>query len=91
MAFSEFEKSPAARLDYSFDWETYLDGQGTILSSSWSTDDGITVESDLFTNTTTTAYVSGGVEGNSYFISNTVSTTNGLTVTRSFIVKVVLR
>ena len=91
MALTTFDKSASATLDYTFDWATYLNDQGTISASSWSADSGLTVESDAYTNTSTTAFISGGAEGNSYVVSNTIETTNGLTVTRSFIIKVELR
>ena len=91
MSYTEFEKSPASVLDYSFDWSQWLESGQTISTSSWAADDGLTIDSDTKSNTKTTAIVSGGVEGNSYFVSNTVVTNDGLTVKRSFIIKSVFR
>jgi hypothetical protein len=91
MSYTEFQKSPASVLDYSFDWSQWLESGQTVATSSWSADTGLTIDSDTQSNTKTTAIVSGGVEGNSYFVSNTVVTNDGLTVKRSFIIKVVFR
>lgn len=91
MSYTTFEKSPASVLDYSFDWSEWLEAGQTIATSSWSYDPGLTIESDTNTTTKATAFISGGTEGNSYFVSNTVVTNDGLTVKRSFIIKVVFR
>lgn len=91
MSYTTFEKSPASVLDYSFDWSEWLQAGQIIETSSWSSDTGLTIDSDAKTTTKATAFISGGVEGNSYFVSNTVVTNDGLTAKRSFIIKVVFR
>ena len=91
MAYTTFEKSPASVLDYSFDWSSWLASGQTVSTSTWTADSGMTIDSDTKSNTKTTAIVSGGTEGNSYFVSNTVVTNDGLTVRRTFIIKVVVR
>lgn len=91
MAYTTFEKSPASVLDYSFDWSQWLEAGQTVATSSWTADTGMTIDSDTKTTTKTTAFVSGGIEGNSYFVSNTITTNDGLTVKRSFLIKVIFR
>jgi len=88
MSYTEFDKSPDAVLDYTFDWSQWIPLPGTIQSSTWSSDDGITIDSNLYTDDKATVFLSGGVIGRKYIVSNTIVTNTGLTETRSFIVHV---
>jgi len=91
MEYAQFDKSPTAVLDYTFDWSQWIPSPGIIQSSTWSADNGITIDSDVYTTDSTTVFLSGGTQGSRYFISNTIETNTGLTETRTFIVKVELR
>jgi len=76
-------KTPAATLDYKVDWVDWLDGD-TIASSTWLVDDqALVVESDSNTLTTATAWVSGGVDGLAYVLSNHITTAAGRIDVRS--------
>lgn len=91
MAFTTFEKSATSVLDYTFDWSEWLVGSDTITSSSWELESGLTQSNATYGDTQSTVFIGGGSEGSSYFVSNTVETSEGLTATRSFIIKVTLR
>jgi hypothetical protein len=71
-------KRAAEVLDYTFDWLTkeWLESDETIATSSWVASDGITVDTDTNTTTTTTVWVSGGTSGQTYKLTNTITTSN---------------
>lgn len=76
MAFKKFKKDPQAVLDYVIDWSAWLE-EDTISASEWSAPDGITVVTDSFTDTTATVWLSGGAVGESYDVTNGISTDGG--------------
>ena len=83
-----FIKDPDAVLDYKNDWSAWLDDD-TIAASTWTAlSDEITIDSDSFDDTTTTAWISGGVAGQSYIITNHITTASGREDDRSFKVTV---
>jgi hypothetical protein len=71
-----FYKDPDAKLDYGFDWATWL-GSDTISSSSWTVDAGLTQVSDTNDTTTTTVWLEGGTVGVSYKAVNRIVTVGG--------------
>ena len=79
-----FVKDPNAILDYSLDWAPWLDGD-TLTSSTWVVDSPLSVVSgsEVFDNTTTSLFISGGVQGTSYTITNSITTAGGRTDDRS--------
>lgn len=87
-----FKKDPDATLDYSFDWSAYLTPLGdTIQTATWIPDTGLTVVSSAKTNTTATAFVSGGTAGDSLTLTCRIVTTGGRTDDRSITLKIVNR
>jgi len=79
-------KSPDAVLDYLEDWGGWLAGD-TIASSSWAASDpGLEVESGDATDSVTTVWISGGVEGRRYTVTNTIVSAGGRTASRSITV-----
>lgn len=66
-------KDPSAVISYGFDFTSWL-GTETILTSVWTVPAGITKDSDSKTNTTTTIVLSGGTTGQTYVITNTITT-----------------
>lgn len=84
-----FVKDPAAVLDYSLDWGPWLSAD-TISNSSWVVESGISIESgsEVFDTTTTGLFISGGVHGENYLVTNQIITTGGKTDERSFQIKV---
>ena len=83
MAIRTFIKDPDARLDYTIDWETWLDGDTITTSTSgstWTLPSGINASSSPVhskTLTTATAWVTGGTEGEEYTLVNTIHTDAG--------------
>lgn len=78
-----FNKDPNAVLDYTFDWTAWL-GDDTIASSSWIVPVGISSGGAVFSSTTTTIWLTGGIAGTSYSIYNQIVTAGGRTEKRTF-------
>jgi hypothetical protein len=57
-----YPKDPNAKLDYQLDWSDWL-ADGENIANLSITVSGLTSETSVFTTTTTTAWVSGGVVG----------------------------
>lgn len=74
---SEFIKDPDAVLDYSIDWSSWLADGETITASTWVVPDGITKDSDSFSDTATVIWLSGGTAGTTYLIPNHITTSDG--------------
>lgn len=83
----EFVKDPAAVLDYTIDWEYWLDTD-TIDTSVWTVPAGIVNAADANTATTATIWLSGGTHDTVYSVTNTITTTGGRTDERSIEVHV---
>jgi len=69
-----FIKDPDAELDYSVDWTDFLTNEN-VISSSWVIlPADLTEISSSFTTTKATIFVSGGVAGRSYTLTNSIVT-----------------
>lgn len=84
---NEFTKDPNAVLDYTWDWEDWLDSD-TISSSSVTVQTGLTADSDSNTTTTATVWLSGGTPGEDYEVTNRIVTAGGRTEDRTIIIMV---
>lgn len=84
---ADYIKDPDAVLDYSFDWSLWLANSETISTSTFSAV-GLTINSDSKTTTSTTAWISGGADGNVYQLSNKITTNQGRTDERSVTIRV---
>ena len=85
---TSFVKDPNAVLDYSIEWAKWLAGD-QIETSEWSTSDPALEASDgSNTVTRTTTWLSGGAAGQSYTVTNKITTTGGRTDERSFAIQV---
>ena len=84
-----FVQDPQATLDYTLDWAPWL-GSDTINVSTWVADSPVVIESgsESQTDTTTTLFLSGGVHGSNYTITNTITTIGGRQDDRSFELRV---
>lgn len=84
----EFIKDPDAVLDYVRSWESWLKDTDTLAASSWVTDnEELVVDSDSYTDTEATVWLSGGVAGGKYRVTNSIETVDGRKDDRSFIIK----
>lgn len=85
---TSFKKDPDAVLEYAVDWSAWL-GEDTIESSDWTdVTTGITVDSESFTDTTATVWLSGGTAGTRYTLTNHIVTVGGRTDDRTIAVTV---
>ena len=83
-----FLKDPEAVLDYSVDWSKWLAGD-QIETSTWSVNDpALQPSDDSNTTTRTTAWLAGGVSGQSYTLTNRITTSGGRTDERSLVIQV---
>lgn len=72
-------KDPDEIEDFSVNWAGRLDEGDTVATSIWDVPVGLTMESNGFTASTTTIWLSGGTAGQSYEFNNRVVTTGGRT------------
>ena len=73
---AKYYKDPDVTLDYSVDWTTWLTGD-TISDSVWGLENPLTLVSESSTPTGTTAFISGGVNGEAYVVYNRITTAGG--------------
>lgn len=90
-----FVKDPAGVLDLSFDWSVgHLDpGESIATDLGWTVvpddpPDGLAIQSNSQAQTTTTAFLSGGVTGDAYLVSSRVATDQGREIQRSIVVRI---
>ena len=83
-----FIKDPDAVLDYSIEWSKWLAGD-QIQTSTWSVSDpAIEAVDNSNTPTRATVWLSGGAAGQSYTVTNRITTSGGRTDDRSFVIQV---
>jgi hypothetical protein len=85
---ADFTKDPDDVLDYAFDWSQWLGNAEVISTSTWITSPGITQDSDSFTNTVATVWLSAGTAGQPYTATNRITTNQGRTVDRTMTIRV---
>lgn len=84
MALSWSDKDPDEHLDYLIDWSGDLGSDAdTITASTWIVPTGITKTTDSFAATATKIWLSGGSVGNTYTLTNRVTTALGRIMERS--------
>lgn len=84
-------KDPAALLDYRVDWSPWLEDGDTIVASTWAVPDGLTAESDSFTDTAAIVWLSGGEAGRAYEVVNHITTVGGREDERTLLIQCVNR
>lgn len=82
-----FTKDPNAILDYTIDWTRWLAGD-QVATSEWLVPTGLTKVADSKTSSSATVWLSGGTAGQSYAVTNRITTTGGRTEDRSFTIRV---
>lgn len=82
-----FPKDPNAVLDYTIDWTRWLAGD-QVATSEWLVPTGLTKVGDSKTASSATVWLSGGTAGQSYMVTNRITTTGGRTEDRSFTIRV---
>lgn len=81
-----FKKAPAAVLDFTEDYTSWLSSGDTISTSSWVVTSGLTKITDSKTSTMATVWLSGGTNGEAYLVTNRIVTTGGRTEDRSIVI-----
>jgi hypothetical protein len=79
-------KDPDEVKDFGLVWADLL-LTDTIDGSSWIVPDGITKDSDVFTDDSTTIWLSGGTDGETYRLTNRVTTAGGRTYDETCVLK----
>jgi len=74
------DKDPDEVLDYSIDWSDRLDTDDTVSTSTWIVPTGLTEDSDTFTSTVTTVWLSDGDLGKVYNVVNRIVTADARTM-----------
>ncbi len=82
------EKDPDSTVDWTFDWETELDGD-TIASVNFIVDSGLTKGSNNFSATSATVWISGGTAGTVYRVVCRVTTAASRVMDKTLFVRVV--
>lgn len=86
-----FYKDPDAVLDFTHDYENWLAGDA-IASAAVDVPEGLTLDRpELFTDTTVTFWLAGGVEGQTYRVRCRITTTAGRIDDRTTTFKIVSR
>lgn len=90
MSLGTTTKDPADVVDVTIDWSAFLsDGDSISGTPTWAASPAVpTFSNQSNTANTTRAYITGGVNANSYTISVTITTAKGRTVKRSFTLNV---
>lgn len=85
-------KDPDAVLDFKIDWSAPLSAvSDSIATSQWIADAGITIDSESNDSNSATVWLSAGVAGSSYAVTNRITTAAGRTDDRTILVSVVER
>jgi hypothetical protein len=86
-----FRKDPDAVLDYGFNWNDpsapggpWLATGETISTSAWTIPDGLTKGNEAHDDSITVVWLSGGTAGQSYTVTNRITSSAGRTDDRSF-------
>lgn len=87
MGIKTFLKDPDAVLDYEMDWSDWLVDTDTIVTSTWTADTGITIDSNTNSTTSATVWLSGGAAGSSYTVTNSIVTDDGRADDRSITIR----
>lgn len=82
-----YVKDPNATLDYGFNWGPWLNGD-TINSSNWIIESGLEAvpASESYDDTTTRIFLTAGVEGMEYEVTNRITTTGGRADDRTMLI-----
>lgn len=89
MALSWPAKDPQANKDYALDWSALLADGETITDSDWSVDpSGLVVGAGSIIGSVCSVWLSGGMDGTAYKVTNTITTSRGLIDERTVTIKV---
>lgn len=81
-----FIKDPDAILDYAIDWTEWLNSD-SILTSSWSAVDGMSIDDTNNSDEVSVVWLSGGTTGRSYAVTNRITTAEGRQDDRTILIR----
>lgn len=90
MALEKFDKQPVEVLDYDINFSDWMQAGDTINGLTVTADTGITVNSSSYNVNTHTVkvWLAAGIDGNTYKVTATITTTNGRTKQAEIKIKV---
>lgn len=89
MALKFPDKDPAANKDYGLDWSAMLTTGETIVAATWTADSvDLLVGTAAVTGSVSAVWLSGGVDGVTYKVTNRITTSRGLIDERTVSIKV---
>ncbi len=91
MTVTDWVKDPDATLDWRWDWSEWLADGETITVSTFIVSAGLVKNSDTFSATSATVWLSGGTAGTAYLVTNRITTSVGRTDDRSITIRVTNR
>lgn len=84
--------APGADLDYAVDWSPWLAAGETVVSSQWTADQGITLSRQaILDEKVAVTFAAGGVVQRNYVLTNTITTSEGRTDSRTITLRCKLR
>ena len=92
-ALVQVNKDKDAVLDYSLDYQLFLESADTLQTSQWTVegDGGPTIQGQYISPKVATVWLVGGTLGKTYKVNNRVTTAGGRTDDNSILVKIVER
>lgn len=88
---TDWLKDPDAKLPWYFDWTEWLDDGETIIDSVMTVSAGLVKESDSYSATSATVWLSGGSPGTPYSVANKIETSMGKIDERTITIRVTNR
>lgn len=78
-----FEKASTAKLDFVFNWTSWLSSSETLSTYALTVQSGLTLSSESFSSVIVTAWLSGGTIGMEYSVDCKIVTSSSRTDERS--------
>jgi hypothetical protein len=82
------EKTPDENLDYAIDHSGELPDADTIIDSAWDVPDGLTGSGESVSGQSAIIFLTGGVVGSDYTVTNVSTTDNGRVVEDYIVIQV---
>ncbi len=83
-----FIRDPDSNLDFACDWSVWLQDDETIVTSVWLPDEGITTATPSVVGGRTVVWLSGGEVGQTYRVTNRITTSAGRIDDRTLLIRV---
>lgn len=88
---TDWVKDPDATLDWRWDWSEWLADGEVIIASTMTVSAGLVMDSNSFSATSTTVWLSGGTAGQPYSVANRITTSAGRIDERTITIRVTNR